>query len=120
MQQLTRPLCELLRTLAHGDSSVALVCAMHPTVLSFWLTNPQVPDPFQAAWESQRRHIFQTVCERGPGGAPSRQSLGVEVMSQNPDDRTSWSNGRGLPADRPEGVRERIGDHLLHADHRHA
>src|SRR5688572_13231227 len=33
----TRPVCELLRVLARGDSSVALVCAMHPTVLSFWL-----------------------------------------------------------------------------------
>jgi alkylation response protein AidB-like acyl-CoA dehydrogenase len=63
VQQSTRPLCELLRTLAHGDSSVALVCAMHPTVLSFWLTKSQVPEPFQAAWEAQRRHIFQTVCE---------------------------------------------------------
>ena len=63
VQQSTRPLCELLRTLAHGDSSVALVCAMHPTVLSFWLTKSQVPEPFQTAWEAQRRHIFQTVCE---------------------------------------------------------
>ena len=24
-----RPICEILRTLAHGDSSIALVCAMH-------------------------------------------------------------------------------------------
>jgi alkylation response protein AidB-like acyl-CoA dehydrogenase len=52
VRQSTRPLCELLRTLAHGDSSVALVCAMHPTVLVFWLTNAQVPAPFQAAWEA--------------------------------------------------------------------
>src|SRR6266511_3523532 len=36
VRRSTRPLCELLRTLAHGDSSVALVCAMHPTVLVFW------------------------------------------------------------------------------------
>jgi alkylation response protein AidB-like acyl-CoA dehydrogenase len=63
VQQSTRPLCELLRTLAHGDSSVALVCAMHPAVLVYWLANAQVPAPFQAAWEAQRRHIFQTVCE---------------------------------------------------------
>ena len=63
VRQSTRLFCELLRTLAHGDSSVALVCAMHPTVLSFWLAQPQVPEPFQAAWETQRRHFFQTVCE---------------------------------------------------------
>jgi alkylation response protein AidB-like acyl-CoA dehydrogenase len=63
VRQSTRPLCELLRTLAHGDSSVALVCAMHPTVLVFWLANAQVPAPFRAAWEAQRRRMFQTVCE---------------------------------------------------------
>ena len=33
----TRPICEMLRILAHGDSSVALVCAMHPVVLNFWM-----------------------------------------------------------------------------------
>ena len=70
VRQSTRPLCELLRTLAHGDSSVALVCAMYPTVLVFWLANTQAPAPFQAAWEAQRRRMFQTVRE-GPGGAPS-------------------------------------------------
>lgn len=59
----TRPLCEILRTLAHGDPSVALVCAMHPGVLAFWLATSQVPVPFQAAWETQRRAIFQTVQE---------------------------------------------------------
>lgn len=59
----TRPLCEILRTLAHGDPSVALVCAMHPGVLAVWLATSQVPPPFQAAWEAQRRYIFQTVQE---------------------------------------------------------
>jgi alkylation response protein AidB-like acyl-CoA dehydrogenase len=36
---------------------------MHPTVLVFWLANAQVPPPFQAAWEAQRRRMFQTACE---------------------------------------------------------
>jgi alkylation response protein AidB-like acyl-CoA dehydrogenase len=63
VRQSTRPLCELLRTLARGDSSVALVCAMHPTVLVFWMATPQVPSPFQVAWQAQRRRIFQTVHE---------------------------------------------------------
>src|SRR5688500_17969100 len=49
----TRPICELLRALARGDSSVALVCAMHPTVLGFWLATPQVPEPFSAQWAEQ-------------------------------------------------------------------
>jgi alkylation response protein AidB-like acyl-CoA dehydrogenase len=56
-----RPICEILRTLAHGDSSVALVAAMHPAVLVFWLATPQVPSPFQEAWQKQRNWIFETA-----------------------------------------------------------
>ena len=37
-QESVRPICRLLRILAGGDSSVALVCSMHPAVLSYWLT----------------------------------------------------------------------------------
>ena len=59
----TRLVCELLRTLARGDSSVALVCAMHPSVLGFWLATPAAPEPFAAAWDEQRRAIFQTVLD---------------------------------------------------------
>jgi alkylation response protein AidB-like acyl-CoA dehydrogenase len=40
VRQSTRPICAALRTLARGDSSVALVCSMHPAVLSYWLTIP--------------------------------------------------------------------------------
>jgi alkylation response protein AidB-like acyl-CoA dehydrogenase len=53
----------MLRILAHGDSSVALVCAMHPAVLNFWMATAQAPPPFDKAWEEQRRSIFGTVCE---------------------------------------------------------
>jgi alkylation response protein AidB-like acyl-CoA dehydrogenase len=74
VRQSTRHLCELLRTLAHGDSSVALVCAMHPTVLVFWMATPQVPAPFQSGWESQRRRIFQTVCEGAWWGTITSES----------------------------------------------
>jgi alkylation response protein AidB-like acyl-CoA dehydrogenase len=59
----TRGVCELLRMLARADSSVALVCAMHPTVLGFWLTTPQVPEPFEAAWQEQRNRLFSTARE---------------------------------------------------------
>jgi alkylation response protein AidB-like acyl-CoA dehydrogenase len=57
----TRPICDVLRALAHGDSSVALVCAMHPAVLGFWLATPQVPLPHQDAWAAQRRHVCQAA-----------------------------------------------------------
>jgi alkylation response protein AidB-like acyl-CoA dehydrogenase len=58
-----RPICEMLRVLAHGDSSVALVCAMHPVVLNFWMAVTQTPSPFQKAWDEQRRSIFQSASE---------------------------------------------------------
>ena len=59
----TRPTCEMLRVLARGDSSVALVCAMHPVVLNFWMATAQAPPLFQKAWDEQRRSIFEKVCE---------------------------------------------------------
>ncbi len=59
----TRPVCELLRVLARGDSSVALVSSMHATVPSFWLATRTVSEPFQAAWDEQRRCIFSSVLD---------------------------------------------------------
>lgn len=56
-----RPICDMLRVLAHGDSSVALVCAMHPTMLNLWIATPEAPAPFAKAWEEQRRAIFRDV-----------------------------------------------------------
>ena len=57
----TRPLCELHRTLAGGDPSVALVSSMHPAVLAFWLTTPEVPGEDAAAWAAQRDEVFASV-----------------------------------------------------------
>jgi len=59
--QSTRPICEILRTLAHGDPSVALVAPMHPAVLSFWLGTPEAPAPFRQAWDDQKAEIFKAV-----------------------------------------------------------
>jgi alkylation response protein AidB-like acyl-CoA dehydrogenase len=53
-----RPVCEALRHLAGADSSVALVSAMHPAVVAFWLL---CPDPSQPAWEEQRRAVFESA-----------------------------------------------------------
>jgi len=63
VQRSARPICDMLRVLARGDASVALVCAMHPVVLNFWMATPQVPAAFAEAWEEQRRSIFRTVRE---------------------------------------------------------
>jgi len=56
--QSARPLCEALRHLGGADSSVALVAAMHPAVIAFWLLSP---DPSQPAWETQRRAVFASA-----------------------------------------------------------
>jgi alkylation response protein AidB-like acyl-CoA dehydrogenase len=58
-----RPIAQLLRTLAHGDSSVALVSAMHPSVLAYWLTSPDVTPEHQPAWDAQRKWVAQSVLD---------------------------------------------------------
>ena len=54
----TRPICGLLRELATADPSVALVSAMHPAVLSYWLATE---DPTSPAWEAQRHGVFESA-----------------------------------------------------------
>ena len=56
----TRIVCEAVRTIAHADPSVALVCAMHPTVLSFWLLAGLDGPP---AWVAQCERLFSAACE---------------------------------------------------------
>jgi alkylation response protein AidB-like acyl-CoA dehydrogenase len=73
----TRPVAGLLRNLAHVDPSLALVCAMHPAVLS--MQDGGSKDPL---WQEQRRWISQTVLagafwgtvvsEPGSGGDPAK------------------------------------------------
>jgi alkylation response protein AidB-like acyl-CoA dehydrogenase len=61
LPESARDICEAYRTLARGDSSVALTASMHPAVLAFWLATPDVPAPDTDAWRAQRGHIFDTV-----------------------------------------------------------
>lgn len=57
----TRPIAEILRTLAHGDDAVALVASMHPSVLAFWLVAPKANGEYEAAWHAQRKQVFETA-----------------------------------------------------------
>ncbi|HLF79484.1 MAG TPA: hypothetical protein VJB57_18540 [Dehalococcoidia bacterium] len=59
----TRPIAEILRRLAHGDPSVALVSAMHPAVLSFWLCQPSAREPYTGAWAEQTRAVAQSALD---------------------------------------------------------
>jgi alkylation response protein AidB-like acyl-CoA dehydrogenase len=58
--ETTRPICELLRTLAAADPSVALVSSMHPSVLGFWLARP---DETRAEWTAQRTAVFASAAD---------------------------------------------------------
>ncbi|MCA1833451.1 MAG: acyl-CoA/acyl-ACP dehydrogenase [Actinobacteria bacterium] len=59
----TRPIAEILRALAKGDSSLALVSSMHPAVLAFWLATPSAPEPHAQAWAEQRSYLAKVTLE---------------------------------------------------------
>ena len=84
VRRSTRWVCEMLRALAHGDSSVALVASMHPAVIlsGGWPQIEEAPEPFTEAWSRQRDWVFETardghwwgtiISEPGSGGDPSK------------------------------------------------
>lgn len=88
-----REICEVFRTLAHGDPSVALVASMHPAVLAFWLAIDDVPEPHATAWAAQRERLFDAVengawfgtitSEPGSGGDVER-SKATATPAANP------------------------------------
>jgi alkylation response protein AidB-like acyl-CoA dehydrogenase len=59
----TRVTAEILRTLARGDSSVALVSSMHPSVLAFWMASEQADEPHRTAWTEQRAEVGRLASE---------------------------------------------------------
>jgi alkylation response protein AidB-like acyl-CoA dehydrogenase len=87
VEKSLRPVCEMLRTLAQGDASVALVSAMHPSVLGNWLCPAPVPADRQAAWQAQCDEIFGGVkagaqwgtitSEPGSGGDIGKTAAGA-------------------------------------------
>ena len=93
----TRHIAEMLRTLAGGDPAVALVAAMHPAVIAFWLLNPTPDDP---EWQKQRHAVFASAVsgeqwgtitsEPGSGGDMMRS----KASAQPTDDACRY---RGTP-----------------------
>ena len=93
----TRLICEMLRTLAHGDSSVALVCAMHPLVLSVWMATAEASPPYEKAWEGQRRSIFRSVHEGSWWGTvASEPGTGGDLNKTRATARRGPSDGNYL------------------------
>lgn len=78
----TGAIARILRMLAAGDASVALVASMHPAVayVGGWLAEAQAPTEHAAAWDAQRRFLAETslaghwwgtiTSEPGSGGDP--------------------------------------------------
>ena len=78
----TGEVARILRVLATGDASVALVASMHPSVayVGGWLAYPHAPPEHADAWAEQRRFVAETslaghwwgtiTSEPGSGGDP--------------------------------------------------
>jgi len=87
-----RPVCALYRYLAGADSSVALVSAMHPAVIGYWLLGPD--DRQQPAWQTQRQAVFESALageqwgtitsEPGSGGDIARTKAVAEPLTCEP------------------------------------
>ena len=77
LSESVREYAELVRVLAEGDPCVALVAAMHPSVLVFWLAVDE-PRSGAVAWRAQRAEYVGTaihghwwgtmISEPGSGG----------------------------------------------------
>lgn len=94
-----RPICETLRVLAQGDSSVALVSAMHPAVLYSvgWLPLPEAPDAFNDPWQEQRRRVFKSACDGAWWGTiTSEPGSGGDVTRTRATARRGPSEGEYL------------------------
>ena len=111
-ERSNRIICEMLRALAHGDSSIALVASMHPSVLQYtgWLTLSEAPEPYREAWNKQRRWAFQTavdglrwgtmVSEPGSGGDTSKTKSTARPSGQDGayllDGEKHFGSGSGI------------------------
>jgi|GEM_PF-3685786 len=81
VEKSIRPICDMLKTLAHGDSSVALATAMHPAVLANWLR----PCPMRC-WRlgTNSATQFLKASNKGRSGEPSAQNPAVVAISTRP------------------------------------
>lgn len=88
----TRPVCESFRVLAGGDPSVALVSAMHPAVVGYWLATPEGDQP---AWAAQRRAVFASAAAGHQWGTiTSEPGSGGDILR---------TRTRATPSDDPHG-----------------
>lgn len=88
---------EIIRTIAMGDPSVALVAAMHPCVLVFWLAASEPPANVAKAWQAQREWVFDTV-RKGAwwGTVTSEPGSGGDIMKTRAVARPAGATGQYL------------------------
>lgn len=87
-----RAICDALRVLAAADPAPALVSAMHPAVLAFWLANQAEGC---GAWEQQQEAVFASAAagaqwgtvtsEPGSGGDVARTRSVAEPLPDDDD-----------------------------------
>ena len=113
-QTSTRPLCEILRTLATGDPSVALVSSMHPAVLSFWLCPAEIPAPFVEAWTHQKRIVAQAALDGGWWGTiTSEPGSGGDVFKTRTMAKRAGDKGFAISGQKHFGSGSGITSHMI-------
>jgi alkylation response protein AidB-like acyl-CoA dehydrogenase len=112
-----RPVANTLRMLASADPAVALVSSMHPSVVAFWLCNP---DPSQPGWEAQRTAVFASAAageqwgtitsEPGSGG-----DIGRTRATATPTDDKPFITGQSyaVSGDKHFGSGSGIADRMI-------
>jgi len=75
----SRQYANLVREVAHGDPSVALVAAMHPAVTTFFLGVEEVDDAPEA-WREQRQWVIDTARDNWWGTVTSEPGSGGDIM----------------------------------------
>lgn len=70
---------EMVRTIAHGDPSVALVASMHPAVTGFFLGVESVDDEAEA-WGAQRQWVIESAHDHWWGTVTSEPGSGGDIM----------------------------------------
>ncbi len=74
-----RQYAELVRAIAHGDPSVALVASMHPAVTTFFLGVEEVTDSPEA-WLEQRQWVIESAKTSWWGTVTSEPGSGGDIM----------------------------------------
>ena len=94
--ETTRPTCEVLRTIARADPSVALVASMHPSVVGFWLAPP---DPGRTQWTAQRDAVVATAATGHQWGTiTSEPGSGGDILRTTAQATPADANG-AVPGD---------------------